>query len=218
MVLGMNTRWVGATGRYQGKCEHGHCALTGGQATSKHQGEIFTLLKYVIGHGQGDVSVFSGRRQLRIDMAFNLPNGHVLAAEYDGAYWHGGHTPEERQRNEDRDFYKARAVEDAWRDRGCVVVRIREDPLEPLYHHDVQVPTRSDPGTCAKAVLIHLMHVLHPDFLGGLGEDRVIGFLRSAARPLNFGDLRCGDCRQVASYFLPKEALLAQPGQSPQCG
>jgi hypothetical protein len=213
---GMYTRWTGATGRYQGKCEQGHCAQTGGQVASKHQGEILTLLKYVIGNGRGDVSVFSGRRQFRVDMAFSLPNGRVLAAEYDGAYWHGGNTPEERQRNEDRDFHKARAIEDAWRDKGCVVVRIREDPLEPLYPHDIQVPARSDPGTCAKAALIHLVHVLHSDILGSLGEDRVFGFLQSAARPLTFGDLRCDECRQVASYFLPNEAFLAQPDPSAQ--
>jgi hypothetical protein len=144
-------------------------------------------------------------------------HGFVLAAEYDGAYWHGGSTPEERRRNEDRDFGKARAVEHAWRDRGCVVVRIREDPLEPLYHFDVQVPARTDPGTCAKAVLIHLMHALYPTFPGGLGEDRVIGFLRSAGRPLALSDLRCRECRKAAAYLLPNGAFLPQPGHSARC-
>jgi hypothetical protein len=79
----MHTRWAGATGRYQGKCEQGHCALTGGQATSKHPGEILTLLKYVIGQGHGDMSVPVGRRQFRLDMVFNLPDSRVLVAEYD---------------------------------------------------------------------------------------------------------------------------------------
>jgi hypothetical protein len=54
------------------------------------------------------------------------------------------------------------------------VVRIREDPLEPLHHHDIQVPARSDPATWAKAVLIHLVHVLYPDFPGSGGEERVV--------------------------------------------
>jgi hypothetical protein len=110
----MYTRWAGATGRYQGKCEQGHCALTGDQATSKHEGEILTLLKYVIGHGRGDVKVPGGRRQFRLDMVFDLPSGLVLVAEYDGAYWHGGRNQEERERNEERDYYKAREVEAAW--------------------------------------------------------------------------------------------------------
>src|ERR1035441_6469422 len=84
----MYTRWAGATGRYQGKCEQGHCALTGDQATSKHEGEILTLLKYVIGHGRGDVKVPSGRRQFRLDMVFDLPSGLVLVAEYDRSEEH----------------------------------------------------------------------------------------------------------------------------------
>lgn len=206
----MYTRWVGATGRYQGKCEQGHCALTGGQATSKHEGEILTLLKYVIGDGQGDARVALGRRQLRLDMVFSLPSGLALAVEYDGAYWHGGRSQEERQHNEERDFWKARDVEAALGDGGCVAVRIREDPLEPLHRHDVQVPARSDPGTCARAVLFHLFHVLYPEFPGSR-QDCVTSFLRSAARPLAPGDLRCADCQEVARYLLPEGAFLTQP-------
>jgi hypothetical protein len=37
---------------------------------------------------------------------------------------------------EERDFRKARMVEEAWRDRGCVVVRVREAPLTPLNSAD----------------------------------------------------------------------------------
>src|SRR5271166_5808549 len=113
----MYTRWASATGRYQGKCEQGHCALTGGQATSKHEGEILTLLKYVIGHGRRREGL-QGRQQFRLDMAFDLPSGLVLVVEYDGAYWHGGRSQEERQRNEERDYCKAREAEAAWGDRG----------------------------------------------------------------------------------------------------
>jgi hypothetical protein len=215
----MYTRWAGATGRYQGKCEQGHCALTGDQATSKHEGEILTLLKYVIGRGRGDVKVPGGRRQFRLDMVFDLPSGLVLVAEYDGAYWHGGRSPEERQRNVERDYYKSREVEAAWGDRGCAVVRIREDPLEPLHHHDIQVPARSDPATCAKAVLIHLVHELYPLFPESRDDEvRVVSFLRSSASPLASGDLRCSDCRKAASYLLPDEAFLPRPSRSPQRG
>lgn len=213
----MYTRWAGATGRYQGKCEQGHCALTGGQAASKHEGEILTLLKYVIGDGRGDMRVLRGRRQLRLDMVFSLPSGLALAVEYDGAYWHGGRSQEERQHNEQRDYWKARDAEAALAERGCAVVRIREDPLEPLHRHDIQVPARSDPGTCARAVLFHLFHVLYPEFPGSR-EDSVVSFLRSAAIPLATGDLRCADCRETARYLLPKDAFLTQPGQNAERG
>ena len=202
----MPTRWAGATGRYQRKCEQGYCTLTGGRPSSRSEGEILTLLKYVIGHGRGDVSVPIGTRQFHLDMVFNLPDGRVLVAEYDGAYWHDGRR---KPGQEGRDYWKARDVEAAWRDRGCVVVRIREDPLEPLHHHDVQVPARSDPEICAQTVLIHLVHVMSPHFIETLGENRVIGFLRSAERPLTPSDLRCGECRDVASFFLPDEVPRA---------
>ena len=167
----------------------------------------------------GDVKVSSGRRQFRLDMVFDLPSGLVLVAEYDGAYWHGGRNEEERQHNEERDYYKAREVEAAWRDRGCAVVRIREDPLEPLHHHDIQVPARSDPATCAKSVLFHLDHVLYPHFPGSRDdEERVVSFLRSSASPLVSGDLRCSECRKAASYLLPNEAFLPRPSRSAQRG
>jgi hypothetical protein len=207
----MHTRWAGATGRYQRKCEQGYCALTGGRTTSRHEGEVLTLLKHVIGHGRGDVIVPIGRRQFHLDRVFNLPDSRVLVAEYDGAYWHDGR---KKEGQEGRDYYKARDVEAAWRDRGCVVVRIREDPLEPLHHHDVQVPAHSEPEICAETVLIHLVHVMHPYFMGSLGQDKVIGFLRSAAHPATFSDLRCGECRDVARYFLPDQAS-APPAPRP---
>ena len=129
MVSGMRTRWSGATGRYQAKCEQGHCALTGDQATSKLQGQIFTLLDYVIGSGHHDVRGFACLRLVRLDMEFRLPSGQLLVVEYDGAYWH--------RNKEERDFLKARAIERAWRGGGCFVVRIRNTPS-----------CRSSPMTC----------------------------------------------------------------------
>ena len=99
------------------------------------------------------------------------------------------------------------------------MVRIREDPLEPLHDHDVQVSARSDPATCAKAVLIHLAHVLYPLFPESHDdEERVVSFLRSSARPLASGDLRCSDCRKAARYLLPNQAFLPRRGRSPKHG
>lgn len=125
MVFGMRTRWSGATGRYQARCEQGHCALTGDQATSKLQGQIFTLVDYAIGPGHQDQRFYIGRRQTRLEMVFQMSGDRALVVEYDGAYWHQGH--------EERDFLEAPMVEQGWQERGCVVVRIREDPLTPLY-------------------------------------------------------------------------------------
>ena len=99
------------------------------------------------------------------------------------------------------------------------MVRIREDPLEPLHHHDIQVPARSDPATCAKAVLIHLVHVLYPLFPGSRDdEEPVVSFLRSSASPMAYSDLRCAGCREAASYLLPDEAFLPRPSRSARRG
>jgi len=43
-VVAAHTQWFGANCCYQAACEQGHCALTGNRATSKHEGQIFTLL------------------------------------------------------------------------------------------------------------------------------------------------------------------------------
>jgi hypothetical protein len=102
----MRTLRSSITGRYQANCERGLCALTGSQATSKLQGEIFTLLDYVLGSGKCDVQTWAGARQLRIDMVFALRDGWMLAVEYDGAYWHRG--------KEERDWHKARMIESRW--------------------------------------------------------------------------------------------------------
>lgn len=193
---GMGTRWSGATGRYQARCGDGHCALTGDQATSKLQGEIFTLLDYVIGPGHRDQFAFTFR-SVRLDMVFKLRTGRALVVEYDGAYWH--------RDKEEQDFRKARMVEDAWCDRGCVVVRIREDPLAPLHPNDVQVPARSDALTCTRLVLLHLLHVMPGDIEHRYGEGEVGSFLRSTRRPLERSDVRCKICRYVARDQLPTD-------------
>lgn len=194
----MTTRWSGDAGRYQAKCGQGHCALTGDQATSKIQGEIFTLLDYVIGPGHRDQCAFAFR-SVRLDMVFTIPSGRALVVEYDGAYWH--------RNQEERDFRKARAVEEAWRHRGCVVVRIRENPLTPLYPLDVQVPARSDALTCARLVLLHLLHEMPDEMEQCYGEGEVGSFLRSSRRPLPREDVRCEICKYVASERLSAEVF-----------
>jgi hypothetical protein len=182
---GMRTRWSGASGRYQARCGEGHCALTGDQATSKLQGEIFTLLNYVIGPGHRDQEAFF-RRPTRLDMVFRLPSGRWLVVEYDGAYWH--------RNQEERDFRKARMVEEAWWDR--------------------RVPARSDAGTCTRLVLLHLLHVMCDDFGNRFEEGAVVSFLRSTPRPLLRDDVRCKECWGVASYFLPTESSSTAASRS----
>lgn len=174
------------------------CALTGDKATSKIQGEIFTLLDYVIGPGHRDRRAFT-LRSVRLDMVFTIPSGRALVVEYDGACWH--------RDQEERDFHKARDVEEAWRHRGCIVVRIREDPLTPLYPLDVQVPPRSDALTCARLVLLHLLHEMPDEMDERYGEGEVGSFLRSSRRPLPREDVRCEICKYVASERLSAEVF-----------
>jgi hypothetical protein len=71
----MRTQWSGANGRYRPRCENGACAITGGRATSKLEGQIFTLLDHVVGPGEQDVHVRLHGRAARLDMVFQpLPD------------------------------------------------------------------------------------------------------------------------------------------------
>jgi hypothetical protein len=195
-VPAMHTQWSGAAGRYQARCEQGHCALTGGQATSKLQGQIFTLLDYVLGPGKPDVRTWAGRLPLRIDMVFTLPSGEVLALEYDGAYWH--------RDQEERDSRKTHMIEGKWWDRACIVMRIREDPLAPLGPADIQVPARAGATTCARLILLHLihMHMLPYDLF-----ERAESFLRASPHLLALSDIRCPQCLRVVRGYLPAEVI-----------
>jgi len=139
----MRTRWAGASGWYQAACEQGYCALAGGQAASKHEGQIFTLISYVLGAGQQNLQLEAYGRAVRLDMAFDLPSGEPIAVEYDGAYWHLGH----EERDLDKTFRVSRS--------GYWVIRIREDPLQPFTPDDVQVPARASAATCAQLALLH---------------------------------------------------------------
>jgi hypothetical protein len=181
----MSTRWAGASGRYQAACEQGHCALTGGEASSKHEGQIFALLSYVIGPGQHDVRQDripgrSGRHGVSPD------GGRILAVEYDGAYWHRG--------REERDLRKTDMIQWSGQYR---VVRIREFPLQPLTPLDLQVPPRADAAECVRLTLLHLVHALCPD-LDQDGLRRIRDFLNASVQPLESGHIQCGICRQVA--------------------
>lgn len=197
----------GLTGRYQARCGNGLCALTGDQATSKLQGGLFAVLNYVIGAGRQDARVSLGTSLARLDMIFNIVD-HKLVVEYDGAYWHRG--------REEQDFRKARRVE-SWYWPRCIVVRVREYPLEAtadgsFTSPDVQVPARVDAGTCAQLVLLHLLHVLPYSSIDYVTEDRLLGFLRSAGRPLERSSVLCETCKDVARHFrLP----VGEPDQAP---
>jgi hypothetical protein len=181
----MPTRWAGASGRYQAACEQGHCALTGGAATLKHEGQVFALLSYVIGPGEHDLRVSTGTRPSRLDMAFPLLGPRSLGIEDDGAYWHLG--------QEERDLRKTIMIEDTGL---YYVLRIREEPLQPLTPLDVQVPARADPATCAQLTLLHLSIYLME--LGDNGRQRIRDFLSARAQLPAFPDIRCGMCHRVA--------------------
>lgn len=140
-------------------------------------------------------------------MVFGLSAGGKLVVEYDGAYWHRG--------REEQDFLKARRVE-TWYGPRCIVVRVREYPLEAtgdgvFCSPDVQVPARVDAGTCAQLVLLHLVHVMPFAFMDYETEERMLGFLRSAARPLEYGSVLCGTCRDIAHHF---RLRAANPGNA----
>lgn len=185
----MRTRWTGANGRYQAACEQGHCALTGGAATSKHEGQIFALLHYAIGPGQHDRRIRIGTRIVRLDMTFPLAGGRILAVEYDGAYWHQG--------QEVRDMRKTDMV--AWSGQ-YRVLRIREDPLQPLTPLDVQVPRRADAAVCAQLTLLHLFHESWAD-IDADGHLRIRAFLNASAQRLALPDIRCEACREVQDHI-----------------
>jgi hypothetical protein len=161
------------------------------------QGSLFALLNYVIGGGREDVQVSLGTRLARLDTVFGRADGGKLVVEYDGAYWHRG--------REEQDFLKARRVM-SWYGPGCVMVRVREHPLEATrdgdyVSPDVQVPARVDAGTCARLVLLHLIHVRAFFLTDWKAEDRILDFLRSAAEPLERGNVLCETCREVADHF-----------------
>jgi hypothetical protein len=117
--------------------------------------------------------------------------------EYDGAYWH--------RSREEQDFLKAQRVMSGY-GPGCIVVRVREYPLEATHNGyfgspDVQVPARVDAGTCARLVLLHLIHVMPFAFEDRETDARVASFLRAAASPLEPGSVLCGTCREVAPSY-----------------
>ena len=99
-------------------------------------------------------------------------------------------------------LHPALAVTDSY----DAVVRVREYPLEPtgdgsFASPDVQVPARVDAGTCAQLVMLHLVHVLPRSLMDYEAEERLLAFLRSAARPAERSSVLCETCRDVARDF-----------------
>jgi hypothetical protein len=168
---------------HQAACGDGHCLITGQSAPSKLQGRIFGLLDYVVGPGRANYerSMWSGQ-PLRIDMLFESDSlGHRLAVEYDGAYFHRDRYLADHRKNE-----RIHTVLSP-----VMIVRIREDPLEPVSELDVLVPPRSAPELCARATLLHLLHStgLKPEL-----SERIQAFIR-IGRPS--GRMLCRGCNRA---------------------
>ena len=86
-----------------------------------------------------DHRVEAGRRVLDCDM---VVRDHSLVIEYDGNYWH--------RRRAGRDSRKAKRLNEAgWR-----VIRIREQPLEPITELDVRVPLGSSPKSIVDLLIL----------------------------------------------------------------
>jgi hypothetical protein len=204
----MRRRGSGTTGQYQASCEQGHCALTGRRATSKLEGQIFTLLDYVLGPGKYDWRSQVCGQRLQIDMVFTLPDDRTLVVEYDGAHWHSG--------KEERDWRKARLMEEGWKGGKCVVMRIRENPLMRLEFPDVWVPARANAVTCVQLVLLHLVHVMPADF--DVPDGRVTGLLRAGRQPLARSKIECGECRHIATFYMPQNVLRPAVSRKPWIG
>jgi hypothetical protein len=67
--------------------------------------------------------------------------------EYDGVYWHIG--------CEGTDWRKSEVIMAELENR---LVRLREEPMEPLHESDLTVPKRADLTRCATLVVPHLAH------------------------------------------------------------
>ncbi|MCG7633225.1 hypothetical protein MHN80_12985 [Gordonia McavH-238-E] len=148
--------------------------------TSKLESEVFTLLGFVLGHGERDIRLPSDAR-MHLDMRFLLPDGRMLGFEYDGAYWHSG--------KEDADQRKAyRVLQDRL---ACVVIRIREQPLAALAREDVVVPYGSSASVITAVTLVHLCHLGLVDDPTAHRVETMIGVL---GERLADEELLCDDC------------------------
>lgn len=170
-------------GRYQAGRAVCGCANEAVPGTSKIEGDLFGFLNFVIGNGRQGHAI-DGLRSLTVDMAFECDPEGVLVVEYDGAYWHTG--------REATDWAKVDRIRSLGRHH---VIRVREDPLPRLFPEDVCVPKGTDAATCARLVLIHL---LHDGILGRELFTRIEQFLLAAAHPLEAEGIHCEICSKIA--------------------
>lgn len=84
-------------------------------------------------------------------------------------------------------------IEHHWNLGGCVVVRIREDPLRPLAPHDVWVRAHSKPIGCVQAVLLHLIHTA-PECLDPKATEN---FLQARIDDVGKDEIVCKTCGEV---------------------
>jgi hypothetical protein len=183
-------RPVGTIGRYQAACADGFCIMSGVGGTSKMEGDIFTILNYVLGPGQQRVTLWVAGERMDVDMILgDGSRSPLIIVEYDSAYFH--------KDKEDRDRRKAEILSRWWDPAHSVVLRIREDPLPRLRRPDVCVPARADAATCARLVLLHLQHLAPFDY--GAGYEPMMRSYSAllAGLPLEREQVPCRDCRRV---------------------
>lgn len=178
------------TGRYQAACGDGHCALQGGAGRSKLQGQIFTLLDLALGPGISDAPVATAIGRVNVDMLFRLGSGNIVV-EYDGAYFH--------QHRARTDRIKADALRGRSKLLPAHVLRIREQPLPRLHHHNVLAPPRPTPQQCAQLALLHMLHTLSRSLPGDVLaelEPRIQAFLQ-AGKQIAPELIACLMCRHL---------------------
>lgn len=152
------------------------------------EGDVFTLMQFVLGRGERDVPV-PGDRRVWLDMRFRGRGGLLIGIEYDGAYWHAG-----REDADQRKTYRLVSTGTA-----AVVVRIRESPLRLTAHEDVRVGTAEPPAVIAMAALLHLIHI-------GVVDDevemRVAAALAAGAVEVHRHQIRCRKCQWNLAYLM----------------
>lgn len=154
------------------------------------EGEIFTILNYVLGPGQQRVTLSVAGERMDIDMILgDGSRSPLVIVEYDSAYFHYD--------KEDRDLRKSVILSRWWHPAHSVVMRIREEPLDRLRRSDVRVPARADAATCARLVLLHLQHLAPFDYSAGYELMMRSYSALLAGLPLEREQVACRDCRRV---------------------
>src|SRR2546430_6078373 len=204
-------RPVGTVGRYQAACADGFCIMSGIRGTSKIESDIFTILNYVLSPGQQQVTLSGSGERADVDMIFgDGSRSPLVIVEYDSAYFH--------KDKQQRDLRKAENLTHWFRPAPCVVMRIRENPLDLLRRPDVRVPTRADAATCARLILLHLQHLApfeHGDWYEVM--TRSYSFLLAGARPLEREQVACGGCWRIEEAGRRQEPkpVVARPRRGP---